>query len=406
MELWKEGVKHLKYNNFYIIYGLLFLIYIINILFDSSVIHLVISWSAVVTLVMSSFRATNLFRLMGLIFSCAGVYMSLTSGVRWYEIPEQITSTFPMLIFLSVLPWMASAFSIGEYDQNLSKIINSKNNQLPELYGKSLTTTYSLVVFINISAIYIGQQILMKKLSGVKESIRNDFIIKTTLRTFSLAAIWSPMEIIVGITIDATNISFLEYLPWLLLCSFLMAVIDVKFNKDKLPAVEVSDQSNINKSRLVKALAKLFFILFIFFAIIITANNIFETTFILTVSLIILPFTFIWSICMRRTIIFLKYGWKSWKNYNNNLQNFVVLFLSLALFSEGFNKTPMPEILQYVLGQISDYYLLIFIFITLIYFLMGLIGVHPIATIAILIEILNPLFDIINPLSIGLVLII
>src|SRR5699024_11409595 len=78
MELWKEGVKHLKYNNFYIIYGLLFLIYIINILFDSSVIHLVISWSAVVTLVMSSFRATNLFRLMGLIFSCAGVYMSQT----------------------------------------------------------------------------------------------------------------------------------------------------------------------------------------------------------------------------------------------------------------------------------------------------------------------------------------
>ena len=88
------------------------------------------------------------------------------------------------------------------------------------------------------------------------------------------------------------------------------------------------------------------------------------------------------------------------------MQNFVVLFLSLALFSEGFNQTAIPKMLQQVLGQISEYTLLIFIFITVIYFVMGLIGVHPVATIAILIEILNPLFGIINPMSIGIVLIV
>ncbi len=305
-----------------------------------------------------------------------------------------------------MLPWMASAFSLGEYDQNLKDMIYAKNNQLAEMYGKSISTTYSLLIFINISAIFLVQQILMDKLKGIDQTVRNDFIIKVTLRTFSLAVIWSPMEIIVGITVDATNVSFLSYLPWLLLCSFLLAIIDVYLSKRSFSEIEIVDSTNVNKKQLMRALMKLFFVLFAFFTIIIVNNYMFELNFILTVSLVILPFTFIWSIFMRLPYTFFRFGWKNWKNYNNGMQNFMVLFLSLALFSEGFNQTSIPEILQNIFGQFSDYYLFNFILITLIYFAMGLIGVHPVATIAILLEVLSPLFSIINPMSIGIVLII
>lgn len=391
---------------FYIIYGTLFLIYIFNVFIQSHFIHLFISWSALAVLIFSFYFASRLFKIIGAFFTVAGVGMSVISGVPILHIPEQFINNFPMLLFLSMLPWMASAFSIGEYDQNLKDMIHTKNNRLGEMYGKSIGTSYSLVMFINVSAIYLVQQILMDKLKGISKAARNDFIIKVTLRTFSMAVIWSPMEIVLGIAVDSTGVSFLTYLPWLLLCSFLLAVIDIIMNRRAFSEIEITSSVHLNQKELMKALMKLFFVLFTFFTVIIVSNHLFKLNFILTVSLVIFPFTLIWSLFMRRIMIFLKYGWRSWKNYNNSMQNFIVLFLTLALFSEGFKQSAIPGVLQQILGGMTEYTLLIFIFITMIYFALGLIGVHPIATIAILIEVVSPLFSSINPLSIGIVLIV
>lgn len=332
--------------------------------------------------------------------------MSISAGTSLYAIPGQFINNFPMLVFMSMLPWMSSAFSIGEYDRSLRSMLTSKNDRLADMYGKGMATTLSLLLFINISAIYLMQHIFLEKLKDINSSVRNDFIIKVTLRTFSLAIIWSPMEIIVGITVDATNISFLSYLPWLLLISFILAISDMFLSKRRYAEVEIINRANVDYKNLMKALTKLFFVLFTFFAVIIISNHLSGLNFILTVSLVIFPFTLVWSILMRRTSSFLKFGWENWKSYNNGMQNFVMLFLSLALFSEGFIQTAIPEMLQQIFGELSGYYLLIFIFMTVIYFILGMIGVHPVATIAILIEVLQPLFTTVNPMSIGIVLIV
>ncbi|MFD1606156.1 hypothetical protein [Oceanobacillus luteolus] len=395
----------MKIIPFYLIYGALFLLYIINVYIQSSAIEFIISWSTLIIFILSWRLASKLFKIMSLLFALSGVLMNLSGGVPFYEIPQQFMNNIPMLIFLSLLPWMASAFSIGEYDRALKNMNNTKDGKLSGMYGKSLATTYSLTVFINVSAIYIVQQILIEKLKGIDEAVRNDYLIQVTLRTFALAAFWSPMEILFGITIEATGVSFLSYLPWLLLCSFLVAIIEVFNSKRKFAEIHIPAEQ-VNKKELVQALVKLFFVLSAFFAVIITANHYTTWNFIFTVAMVIFPFTLIWSLFMRRAVKFLKYGWENWKNYNNGMQNFAVLFLSLAIFSQGFNQTSIPLFLQNILGHISDYTLLIFLFIPAVYFAMGMIGVHPIATIAILLEVLNPLFGTINPLSIGIVLVV
>lgn len=174
----------MKYLPFYLCYGILFLLYILNLFFQSSMIHLIVSWGTLGVFLLSWRRAANLFKWMSTMFILTGIFMSLTSGVSWYLIPQQFTNNFPMLVFLSMLPWMASAFSIGEYDQILKDMINPKNNQLADMYGKGLAATYSLLIFINISAIYLVQQVLIDKLKGIDESIRNDFIIEDNTKSF------------------------------------------------------------------------------------------------------------------------------------------------------------------------------------------------------------------------------
>ncbi|MCC3358978.1 hypothetical protein [Bacillus sp. REN16] len=388
----------------YIVYGLLFLLFTCNFFIDSNVIHLVVSWSSILIFIISWLLASKLFKIISAFFVISGISMSLSGNIPWYEIPNQTSSTLPMLVFLSILPWMSS---VGEYDQSLEGIIQPKSDNLSELYTRGFFTIYSLVIFINVSAIYMYLQILINKMKNIEPKTRHSFLIQTSLRALALAVIWSPMEILVGMTVDGTNISYLTYLPWLLLCSILTAIIDIVISKWKFKDKQTQFESiQIDKKLLWIAFIKLIIILCLFLATIVTVNHFFNMNFILSVSLVIFPFAFIWSIFMRNTAIFLKGGWQSWTTYNNEMQNLVALFLSLAFFSNGFNNTNFPNLLQSILNQISDFAILIFIFITAVYFIFAMIGVHPIATIAVLLEILRPLFDVINPLSIGIVLIV
>ncbi|SDI51130.1 hypothetical protein [Alteribacillus bidgolensis] len=53
----------------------------------------------------------------------------------------------------------------------------------------------------------------------------------------------------------------------------------------------------------------------------------------------------------------------------------------------------------------ANFRVVILLLIQFSYLLMSIFGVHPIATIGVLMEALPPLYEIINPISIGMVLI-
>ncbi|ADH98417.1 hypothetical protein [Salisediminibacterium selenitireducens] len=392
---------------FYILYGSLFAVFLINFFLEIPVVDVLLGWAAVIILVISWFFAGKLFRIIGVLFGFGGIVMSLTGGVPWYDIPAQTGSMLPMLVFLSVLPLMSTAFNAGGYDKRLSDVLHTDHNRLSSVYGRSLLATYVLLIFIHLSAIYVTQNLLKEKLSGIHVDIRNSFILQTTLRAFALAVIWTPMEIIVGIAIDATGVSYLAYLPWLLLISFIATVLDILISRRKFENTTIEQEPvRVPKKALYRSLAKLLLVLTLFLTIIIVVTDLTDISFIMAVALIIVPFAFLWSLAMKQPGYFLTEGWRSWKRHTNGLQNFVVLFLSLPLFSEGFNQTAAPLLLRDLLDRVSDYPLAVFAFIILVYFFLAMIGVHPIATIAILIEIIRPLFVFMNPMSLGIVLIV
>ncbi|MED4014569.1 hypothetical protein [Sutcliffiella cohnii] len=395
------------FHYFYMIYGLLFVLFLINVFVESVVLTYIVGVFAVMIVPLAWYRASRLFKLIGALFFLTGASMSISSGIAWYEIPLQVTNTVPMLLFLSVLPWMAMAFRIGGYDERLSEMMHTDSNKLSSIYGKSLMTTYALLIFINMSAMYVSQNILKEKLKGVPQKIAESFVIQTTVRAFALAILWSPMEVIVGIAVDATGVSYFAYLPWLLLISFIAVTLDILISRRKYDRVLIEQEPiSFSKKFIFKEISKLLVVLVLFLATIVVVNSLVDFNFMLTVALVIFPFAFLWSVAMREPSLFLKSGWRSWANHNNGIHNFFVLFITLAFFSEGFNSTSLPIMLQHSLNYVTGLPLLVLVLITVFYFVMAMIGVHPIATLAILIEVLNPLFAVWNPLSIGLVLIV
>ncbi|WP_244151520.1 hypothetical protein [Halobacillus dabanensis] len=266
------------------------------------------------------------------------------------------------------------------------------------------------MTFLNLSAVNLSQGILIDSLKGVKKRIRDRFIARSTIRAYALAMIWSPMEIMVGIVVDATGVSYLSYLPWLLLVSFTVLILDLQMEKNAFQSIpykgyEIGDGYQAKKKIYLK-MFKLLMILGLFLAAVMITSEWLQFSFILAVTLVIFPFSFVWAFFMKKVFLFLRIGYKTWRQKTNHLQNFFVLFISLSLFSKSLNQTEALTWIQYLFTVFKEYPVIILGLILFTYIGLGLLGVHPIATVGVLLEILQPLFEVFNPMGIGVMLIV
>ena len=393
----------------YIFYSIVLLLFIINVFLKNDVLQYIIGLLALPMLFISFVGASKLFRILGSIFITIGMILFIYSGLSILAIPQKMTSTMPLLAFLTVLPWMNSAARAGRYDRRINELMKVNVSSLGKLYVRSSFTTYTLAAFINLSALSLSQAVLRDNLQKLQKRLRDSFISRTSLRAYALALAWSPMEIMVAITVDATGVSYLTYLPWMLLCSVLLLMLDMLWSKRFYQSIPYQPETNEKRSIRLKQIGlkiiKLFLALAIFLSLVIFIGNQFQLNFILTVTLVIIPFSCGWALIMKRWNSFRTIGWRTWKLHTNRLQNFVVLFLSLAFFTNSLNDTPFLQLIQQPFLASSEYPLIILLLIQFSYLALSMIGVHPVATIGVLIEVLAPLYSTINPLSIGIVLI-
>lgn len=403
-------MKERIFQRLYLFYSGVLILYIINIFVRHPVLEYSVGLLAVPMIAVSFLWATKLFRILGSAFIISGLAMYISAGFPLYEIPLYLTSNMSMLAFLVILPWINSVVHVGNYDRQINELMKENVDNLGSLYGRSTITTYILMTFLNLSAINLSQSVLLENMKNIKKKIRDVFISKTTIRAFALALIWSPMEIIVAITVDATGVSYLAYLPWLLLVSVIALSIDLLWGRRQFKKIPY-EQPNPNASPLplgtiIKEIIKLFIALLLFLATILVVSDLFYLNFILTVTLVILPFSTIWAILIKKWDEFRSHGFRVWKEQTNRMQNFVILFISLAFFSNSLSATPMLTIVQRPFLIFEDYPIVILLLILVTYFVMAMIGVHPIGTIGILLEVLTPLFAFLNPVGIGVVLIV
>jgi hypothetical protein len=397
-------------QHLYLTYSSILFLFVVNMFLKNTFVDYIVGILAIPMLLISFVGATKLFRIIGSIFLTVGMGLFLYSGLPLYKIPLFMTSTMPLLAFLTVLPWMNSIVRAGRFDRRMNEIMKSNVSDLGKMYVRSSFTTYILAAFINLSALSLSQEILMENMAKMKKRLKESFISRTTLRAFAIAIAWSPMEIMVAMTVDATGVSYLTYLPYLLLCSILILFIDWMWGRRRFKSIPYNPIKEgtireLQPRKIAVQVLQLLAALTVFLALVVTIGNHFKLNFILSVTLVILPFAFGWALLMKRWHSFLAIGWKSWKIRTNSIQNFVVLFISLSLFTSSLNATPFLQLIQRpFLASIENPIVILFL-IQLTYLLMCMIGVHPVATIGILSEVLQPLYGLVNPLSMGMVLI-
>ncbi|WP_416150580.1 hypothetical protein ACM26V_06295 [Salipaludibacillus sp. HK11] len=397
-------------HHIYIIYSIVLAIYLINVFLEYEIVTIAIGVITIPMLIVSFIGASALFKLLGSLFLIVGTILFNQSGLPISEAFVFFTDNLRLLALLAMLPWINSAVRAGRFDRRINQLMKANVPHLGKLYVRSSLTSYILISFINLSAVNLSQAVLKDNLASLPKKISNTFISQTTLRAFSMALVWSPMEIIVAISVDATGVSYITMLPWLVLIAVITMVIDNVWGRYYYAKVPYQAPANVvTRSFSVRAIAlqilQLFFALVMFLVLIVVTSNLLNLNFILTVTLVIFPFSLIWSFIMKRARSFIAVGWKTWKMRTNGMQNFVVLFISLSFFSNSLNATPALGVIQHPFMAAAEQPLLILFFIQMTYLILSMFGIHPIATIGVLMEVVAPLYQDINPLSIAIVLI-
>ncbi|MCG1010940.1 hypothetical protein J4760_13010 [Salinicoccus sp. ID82-1] len=394
-------------RNFFYIYAVLFILFLIYFFTNIEFLNPLVNYLAFAVLLLSWLFSSKLFKIIGFVFISTGIILSLSAGEGFGAVISNTMSNMPLLLFFSTLPWIGTVVRVGGLDDSITEMIQDRANKVENIYGRSIFTTYFFGIFLNISAIYIIQQLLGELFKRSEVAFKNEFIIKSTLRAFAMAVIWSPLEVIVGLTVDSTGVSYFTLLPWLFATSVIVGLTEVQITKRQFRGLTIdAPLYDIDNSAMIRSIVKMAILLLSFLSIVMVLNAYSTLGFIMTVALIIIPFSFAAAFVMKRFPIFLKAGWKAWKNHNNHMQNFSVLFLSLGVFSGGFNSSAAPGVMQQIFSYVDSFLILILLLIMLVIYGLAMFGVHPVATLAILAEVLVPVITPENALSIGIVMVV
>ncbi|WLR48014.1 hypothetical protein LC065_01615 [Halobacillus litoralis] len=378
------NVRHLS-NYLYIFYSFVFALNVVHVFWNHPTLYTIIGILGIVMLAISFPRSDRVFKILGMVLLVAGAFFFFSSETTFQEIPSFFAGNIGLLFLLSMLPWMNSVVKAGRYNKLLQSLLGSNAKGLGSLYVRSEVTMVSLAAFLNLSSATISQDLLKEQLKDVKTKVKNSFILMATLRGYSLALLWSPLEILLATSIFITGANYLEVLPWMLLIAVLGIFMDSFIGKMMFRKYEIEATSSIEKGtgKSGKKLVQFIVALVLFLAVVVFLGNVIQLDFLFAVTVSIFPFAFTWAVLVKRKRSFLQIGWPTWKWKTNHLSNFIVLLLSLSFLTETLNASPYLKYLQDPLIALEGSPLLIMLFIQAAFLVMTLLGVHPLATMGI-----------------------
>ncbi len=396
----------MKYS--YVFFSIVFLLHIINTVFPSNIMTFSLGILACLVFVYSFIYANKLFKLLGASFFLIGFTLFWTTDLTFMQLIPMFADNLSMLTLLAVLPWMNSAVTAARFDKLMQNLLRGNVQHLGALYQRSTTAMMALTAFLNVSSATIAQDVLVDNLKPIQKKLANKFIMMITLRGYSLALPWSPLEVLLAMAIFITGVNYGTLLPWMIFITIIMYILDNAWGRwyfKKIP-YPVQPDVHVSHKPIKKKLVQLISGLVGFLLCVILAGLFFEMEFIFIVTILVFPFATIWAFLLKRLRSYWTIGWNKWRNSMNGMHNFNVLFVTLAIFTGCLNASPALQFIQKPILYVADYPFLILMMIQLLFMVMSMFGVHPIATMGVLSGISAMLIDILNPLSLAIVLVI
>jgi hypothetical protein len=127
--------------------------------------------------------------------------------------------------------------------------------------------------------------------------------------------------------------------------------------------------------------------------------------FFTAVTLAMVPYAAIWAAMLGRLKRYVKHSYSTWKRQTPQLQNMVLLFLSVGFFNGMIQQSSAMDGLQSLLHRVEDMPLLLFLTIQLFMLGMTFLGISTLVTLSLVGVFIQPFLESIHPLSLAVVLV-
>lgn len=403
-----EVVIHLVMFLFFI-FTIYVLLFIINIFLQSDVVTFVMGLFGIVSIVFSFRGANGTYKILSIIFFSVTVILFLNYNLSIQDIPYYFTSMGLLLSLLYMVPFFHYLIKTVEYDKSLYRIIQSNTKNLSQFYRRTSITNYILVLFIFFSAIPIVYDFVKEKLKNKSDELFHRFASESILRSFAAVNVWNPIEVYIALVLTITSVSYLSILPILIGFSILVLLIDwgiaLKYRNITNGQTDSDESTGILTKTIKKSLHSLsiFFILFMILATIVHFSL--HISFFESVIIIIIPYTVTWSLVTGNLKKYFDYTVSMIPNQVKTMQNFMFLFLSLGFFNSVIEETNLFVEISELAYFLIDKPLILFVILQLSALFFAYIGIHPLVTISLQGLFLVPFLDVLNPISISIVMI-
>ncbi|MBO1003275.1 hypothetical protein [Pseudogracilibacillus auburnensis] len=389
------------------LYPFIIMLYIIAQLTEGTTLLYIVGIFANITVIVSLFHARGLYLYSGIIFYVIGMILFLLNDLPWQAFFLQFDTMLGILALFLLLPFLNSLILVGRYDKHLSSLLQYNINHVGDLYKRGSFVSHILGLFLNIATVPLVLKSLHKSLNIYPTSITDRFYTTSILRAYALCLMWSPMEIMIIKSLEITNVDYLFVFPILFLLTISILFIDTTIGKRKYGPLKIGlEQSHVSLEIIFKKMKDLLVLLLFLVVSVTLLNRIVQQGYLFSLVLMIIPISFIWAIKIRKVRRYIIHSKQHWQMKTKGLANYFFMFLSAGFFVNMVANTKLLTVLQYAFVHFSEQLLFLFCLIGLYFFITSFIGFHPLVSIVLLAEILQPIIANIPSIPLSIVLII
>lgn len=345
--------------------------------------------------------AKRFVRFLGSTFLLLGALLLWTSSAKWQDYVFSFGPMLDLLILFALVPILGIPIKIGGYSHSIEVFIEKKVKTTGRLYILTSGLSYFFSIFMNLATLPMTYFSISPMLDRFPIKDKNRFMSRAITRGFAMPLIWAPVTPIVGIVIAMTNVSWLSILPYVIPLSVLGVAVDwymgarkstslIDYTSAEEMAATMESGGDIvhRPSRVLQILLAIV----IFTVLISLAEAWFTYSFLILVSFLVIPFSFVWSLLLKKGKEFLVQLLHHFQSNIIGMKDQFFIYLSAGFFISAIKVSHTDDILnRWISGLIQATGTEVFILLLpLIPLGFAFIGLHPAVSLSLMAGALNP----------------
>ncbi|WP_394232978.1 hypothetical protein [Niallia oryzisoli] len=341
-------------------------------------------------------------RVLGSIFLLLGLVLLWTSGADWKQYISSFGSMLDLLTLFSLVPILGIPIKLGDYSESIKTVIHKKVKSTGKLYMLTSGISYFFSIFMNLATLPMTYFSIRPALDSFPIKEENRFLSRAITRGFAMPLLWAPVTPIVGIVVGMTGVNWLSILPFVLPLSIFGLLLDWFLGRQK-STMKIENQQAVTASELAAAkesngkdspfrVLQILLAIVLFIVVISTLEATFDFSFIILVSLLVIPFSLIWALLLRRGNEFFTQLIEHFKSFTVGMKDQFFIFLSAGFLISTIQVSHTNELINkqtinmiHVMG--AEFFLIL---LPLIPLALAFVGLHPAVSLSLVAGALNP----------------